>query len=303
VRSSPHCSRWWWRGSRVDPQSERRTLLLLVAGCAITAPVIAFRYDPLPALVTALALLAVVDGRPGLGGVWIGLGIAIKLDPAVLLPGVVVWYVSGRRWDDVVRFAGAAVASATLVMLPFIRAAPGDVWSFLSYHAQRGVQIESIPGGIILLDHLIRGTPAVAVNRFGAGDEVAGRRAAAVTVTLVGARRARAAGRDEGHEPLIIAALVALLAFIVGNKVFSPQYLAWLLPFLPLADRRTVAIGGAVAVLTIALYPFAYDRLLALEPMAIALLNVRNTLVVVLLGWSVRRCLTLSRTPHRTLSS
>jgi hypothetical protein len=88
-------------------------------------------------------------------------------------------------------------------------------------------------------------------------------------------------------ETLVAYVFVALLAFIITNKVFSPQYIIWLLPFAPLLRPRQTLLFLAIAVLTITVFPFDYNQLLAMQRLPVVLLNLRNLLVIVLLGWLV----------------
>src|SRR5207249_2134955 len=86
-------------------------------------------------------------------------------------------------------------------------------------------------------------------------------------------------------ESLVAYSVAALLAFIATNKVFSPQYLIWLLPFAPLLRLRQASALLAICALTIVLFPFDYDHLLSMELLPVLLLNLRNLLVVALLVW------------------
>jgi hypothetical protein len=78
--------------------------------------------------------------------------------------------------------------------------------------------------------------------------------------------------------------LAALAAAIVGSKVFSPQYLLWLLPLAPLvpASRRAVLwLFTLVAALTTVVFPYRYDDVVA-GPTAVGalLLLLRNAAMV-----------------------
>jgi hypothetical protein len=178
--------------------------------------------------------------------------------------------------------------------------APGPLLEFLRYHELRGLQIESLPAGAIVLGHVLGITPARLEFNYGAL-HLASPLASAVLswlplifIVLLGAVLASclARFREEqalnGHvtrESLVAYSVAALLVFIVTNKVFSPQYVIWLLPFAPLLRLRQASVLLAICTLTIMLFPFDYDHLLSMELLPVLLLNIRNLLVVALLIW------------------
>jgi hypothetical protein len=99
--------------------------------------------------------------------------------------------------------------------------------------------------------------------------------------------------------PLILALVVALQLF---NKVGSPQFLTWLIAPIVLGivwrGRGYAVPAGialALAALTQVVYPYLYWRLLAADPLLIAVLTVRNIGYLVLLGWAVHAVLTADR--------
>ncbi len=98
-------------------------------------------------------------------------------------------------------------------------------------------------------------------------------------------REEQAADGRVTSESLIAYSVAALLVFIVTNKVFSPQYVIWLLPLAPLLRLRQASALLAICVLTIVQFPFNYDHLLDMELLPVLLLNLRNLLVVALLLW------------------
>src|SRR4029079_12404552 len=97
-----------------------------------------------PALLTVLALLCLLRQRPGWAGIWLGLGVAAKLYPAVLLLVFGAYSLAGKNRPALLRLAlgSAGVLAATL--LPFVLLTPGPLLSFLRYHELRGLQLESL---------------------------------------------------------------------------------------------------------------------------------------------------------------
>jgi hypothetical protein len=102
-----------------------------------------------------------------------------------------------------------------------------------------------------------------------------------LVVALVVARVARSRGDPRD---LVLGAFAALLAFVALGKVFSPQYVVWLVPFVALAwvwGRRAAAVLCAAAVaLTLVEFPGRYWELVGGEDWIVGVVAVRNALLV-----------------------
>lgn len=267
---------------------------------AVIAPLLPWRYDLFPALLTALALLCIVRQRPGWAGIWLGLGVAAKLYPAVLLLIFGTYYLAGKNRPALLRLGLGSAGALMVTLLPFVLIAPGPLLSFLHYHQLRGLQLESLPAGVLVLAHVLGLTPTRLEFNYGAlhiASPLAGAVLSWLPVAfilifggvlvsgLVCFREEQAEHGRVTNASLVAYSVAALLAFIITNKVFSPQYIVWLLPFAPLLRLRQAGALLAICALTIVLFPFNYDHLLAMEVLPVLLLNLRNLLTVALLGW------------------
>jgi hypothetical protein len=116
-------------------------------------------------------------------------------------------------------------------------------------------------------------------------------------------------------ELLAPLALAFVSAFIVFNKVGSPQYMTWLaVPIiLGLATRAMgfgrsfrfpAALALAAAGLTQVFYPYFYEELLYLNLPLLVALTLRNILTLVLFGWAVSVLVRLARpfTDHESVA-
>jgi hypothetical protein len=91
------------------------------------------------------------------------------------------------------------------------------------------------------------------------------------------------------RERLVRASAAAVCAFIALGKVFSPQFLIWLIPLVPLVcGRRGLRAAGLLAasmLLTQAWFPFRYwDLALRFDPASSWLVLARDLAMIGLLG-------------------
>ncbi len=111
----------------------------------------------------------------------------------------------------------------------------------------------------------------------------------------------RSGGADR-TELLLAGSLTMATAFVVFNKVGSPQFMVWLAPAVAVGLvhsrsewRVPAAMLIAIAVATYFIYPLFYDALSHNNPWMALVLTVRNALLVVLFCWSVRRLYLLGK--------
>ena len=103
---------------------------------------------------------------------------------------------------------------------------------------------------------------------------------------------------------LLFGSLALTTAFVVFNKVGSPQFMVWLAPAVAVglshqwrAWRVPAAMLIGVGVLTFLIYPLFYGPLSHNNPIMAAVLTMRNGLLVVLFVWSLRQLFLMGRNP------
>ncbi|AKK12134.1 glycosyltransferase family 87 protein [Corynebacterium uterequi] len=183
----------------------------------------AFTNWDIPAVAFAVgAMAAVAHRRPGLAGVLIGLGTAFKLWPLFLLGAYLVLAARSRHWQPWLRMLATAVASWVIVNLPIIVAYPRAWAEFTRLNSERGWEWTTIWAV------LSRRLGWAGFDAPGAVPEILN----AVTFSLFAAACLAIAvlGMRARRRPRV-AELVALIiiAFLLVNKVWSPQYSLWLL--------------------------------------------------------------------------
>jgi hypothetical protein len=264
--------------------------------------VILSRYDLWPAALTVAALAALVGGRERLGLGILGLAVAAKIYPLVLLPVALVWLARRRgtreMWIGLACFAGVLAAC----FLPFLLIAPGGVAHSIGHQLGRPLQIESLGASLLLAAHQLGLYEATvesshgSQNLSGALPDAIASIQTAFQVVAIGLAWAFFARRSRGREGVLLASAAAVTAFVAFGKVLSPQFLIWLLPLVPLVAGATglaaAGLFGVALVTTQLWFPFRYWDVVALEP-AGWLVFVRDLMLVglfaiLLLGLSRR---------------
>ena len=288
---------------------------LWIVGLFLLGPLVYSRFDLVPAVATIWAVVAIAAGHWFSAGAWLGLGAAAKVYPGLLLPTTAFLADRGRDVRSWVRgprlqvvLGGALVVVASLV--PFVAHLGSLARSVLGYHAERGIQIESIPGGAYLLvalggGEVFREFSYGAWHVTGPGDDVVkaiSTFAAVLAIVLVTAAAARSPER--GTWPHLAGTLLAALLWsMITGRVLSPQFLIWVLALgatclAPAGSRFAgpVLLLVPAALLTQLVFPFLYTPLLDGDPLAVTVLTVRNALLVLaagvvtwrVSGWPVR---------------
>lgn len=168
------------------------------------------------------AMWAFAKHRYALAGVLVGLGAAVKLFPLFLLGAIIVLAIrTGRYYPLLITAAGAALAWLA-VNLPLMLFNP-DAWAvFYEYSSTRE------PGWSSIWHAYTTATGAEI-----SGDELAGW---AFWSFVVACAAIAIVGLTSRHRPRLAQLLFLIVAaFILVNKVYSPQFVLWLIPLIVLA--------------------------------------------------------------------
>lgn len=294
------------RGRRLRDQTAAGWWVVMLG---ILAPVDLLRLEGFTAPAVVLALLF-VGSRPKAAGFLLAAATWIKVWPAAVIVSVVV--ASTRRWAII---AIGAVVSAGITVVVLALGGESRLLSFVNAQDGRPLQIEAplatpwlwmavfrVPGAAAFHDSTL-----ITQEVTGPGDGwivqngtllMLAVMAAIVVLLAVANRRLSSLPHAMGKEVdlVLVGALSLASAFIVFNKVGSPQYMLWLSPIVAVGlvtrppDWRVPAwLMLAVGVLTTLVFPTFYFALMALNPAIAVVLGLRNLLLVVVLAWSVAK--------------
>ncbi|MGW2056312.1 glycosyltransferase 87 family protein [Streptomyces sp. NPDC001840] len=257
---------------------------LWVAGVPLLGPTSYARYD---LMVTAVAVAGLLAGvrRPRTMGALAGFGALLKVWPALLLAGTPRGRTTRRAWTS------AAVTGTALIVACCV-AMPGAL-AFLTFQRDRGTEIESL-GALVFQVARHHGWDGKVLLNYGSVEFVGpyvrlvstaamGLTALALCWLLVWRLRARAYGPGTPGE----AAFVAVLLFTTTSRVISPQYMLWLVGLaavclVPRSSRMALPAWLVLAATAVTLleFPLLFSHVVAGDPVGVALLFVRNGLLV-----------------------
>lgn len=174
-----------------------------------------------------------------------GVGAALKMYPILFVAPLVLEALHGRAFRRALLIAATALGVIVLINLPFALGGFDGWAATYEFHAQRGPNTDNIWAlrdfGPIHLPTLEPGPLNLLTGLLSA--------ALFVLALAIGWRRSRLLG----WYPVVAVSAALLTAFLLFNKVHSPQYVLWLLPFFVLL-RVSIGWWAAYSVADIAVY-------------------------------------------------
>ncbi len=288
--------------------------LYLLGGAVATASV---RFDLLPAALTLISLIAAERRHWASAYIALAFGVLLKIYPILLLPALFIaeqqaeerifmplsafqfgqlpryfWNtlrgIRAWRWKYCLLFFGVlGVVTGIFAVLNF----QGAVISQLLYFADRPVQIESSGSTVLWLAKLLVGIPFSITNDHGSLNIVnsfSGIVSLTSTLLLVLGFIYCIFMQWRGKMDVVQTGVALIFVFIATGKVFSPQYIIWLVPLLAYVGAFDVFwffFWGPAAVLTTIIFAYFYTR--PVDPLEIPLtpgffqfIAIRNMLFI-----------------------
>jgi glycosyl transferase family 87 len=260
---------------------------LLLAAVALVplllGPFTLMRFDGWPTALVLAALLCLLRGRPTPGLGLLAVGAVVKAWPLALLPLFVAYGVPRRA---------LVVCGAVLVLAlaPFAVLTPGGAYNGLMAQPNRHLEYETIGASTLFaLGRPVRlyfETGSFSVAGSGANtiatlhSVVQLAMILLIVVVFVRSRR--------GPQQLVTAVAATVAVAAVLGKVLSPQFLLWMAPFVALADEAALVFFLGACACTRGLFLGSFRALSELHRGMVALLAVRNVLLLATTGALLR---------------
>ena len=199
------------------------------------SPILIFQaftnFDALATACAAGAMLAWSRRKPVVAGVLIGVGVALKLYPLLLLIPLAMLAVRTGKWRPVAKTAITALLTWIAVNLPIMVMYPRGWSEFFRLNTRRGDDMDSLYNVVKSFTgwggfdtNLGFWQPPTVLNTV-----------SAVLFVVCCAAIAYVAWAAPQRPRLAQLAFLVVAAFLLTNKVWSPQYSLWLVPLAALA--------------------------------------------------------------------
>jgi len=258
------------------------------------------RFDIIVAVFTLAAVYLYLEKKYTWAFLLLVIGLFIKLYPGIMFPVFLIPFLADRDMRAVLKHAGTFILACIVLIIPFMIWSPDTFLTFVSYHSDRGIQMESIAASLILFLEMLGLTSVQTVNEYwsyglsgGAADLMAPVMMPLMILAICGFCVAyymycRNADADERRTSPAWASFMMVMLFVIFNKVFSAQYVVWimalLIPMMMFVDDQNVAkrmhLLFTAVIITTLYFGLMYSGLCYHEPFAVLMLLLRNVLVV-----------------------
>lgn len=287
--------------SKVKALASYTLLIAFAAG-----PIVTHRYDLAPAVIALAAVAAFLAGKNKTAWGVLALGVMAKIFPIVLAPLFALWLLIKKQYARLLKGIAAFAGVVLLTIIPWLITDAGSLSTFFTYHMDRGLHAESTYGSFVILGQHFGWTSVEWDFSFGSFNITSGLAdnladasfyiMALVLIIVYGLftyqlhkQEITKLEKDDtqvAQETLFVRyAVILVLAFLLFNKVFSAQYMAWFCPFIPLLNIRfkylIVAMLMIAGVFTIYVYPFNYIEFEYWESLPVLLMASRNLLLII----------------------
>ncbi len=294
--------------------SRWRTHLVLICLVIFSSYFLIARNDVYPTVLAIVAMRLFQKDRAPLAAAVLAVAAMTKLYPAILILPMLAVLLSRRDWRGIGCALAAAGAVVLLVELPFLLTDPSTAFAYLTYHSDRGIQVESVAAGAFMLwDKLFPGDLDVVFsygsdNLTGSGPDglapfmnpLLGV-ALAVFIVAIAVRTSHGYGDRDRETALFGAVCVAMVMLFVGfSKVYSAQYVIWILMLLPFTQARCFESTSRDMILLL-MIPFGVFThfsymmysiygIFDMSDIVVAMIFMKNVFHIVLTAWIVRMC-------------
>ncbi len=263
------------------------------------------RNDIFPVILVLVSLWLYLNGRYELAFAVMAVAGLTKLYPLIFLVPMMLPFLMRLDWRMMAKGVIIVSLVALIAELPFLIADPSTAFDYLTYHSDRGLQVESIASSVIMMVSLFTDMGISVVFDYGS-DNLTGAFPDSIApymnmvmmailalfvLTAIFVYR-KTDLKDRQGPVMAVLCLVLIMLFVTFSKVYSTQYIVWVVSLIPFTflsclsriHRKEIWILTLVYTLLSVCSMLGYQDLIELEPYAIILTFLKNLSFVVLVA-------------------
>lgn len=247
------------------------------------------------------------EKRYELSFVLLSLGVMTKIFPIILALAFVIPFIADKKIISVAKYTIISIGICFLISLPFIILDSNSAFAYLTYHSDRGLQVESVASSIILFINLFVhiADPSSGYGSINISGQIPDTIAIVIvpltiilliTFSVLCLYKYNKAKSVDPNRTVILAGTTMMLILVVFNKVFSEQYMLWIMLLVAILlclikkseyyDTLIIATITSLVFSLLASSVFA-PSLNNIEILGTILLLIRNISVIIILCYSV----------------
>lgn len=265
------------------------------------------RNDVYPTVMVIISLWCYLNRRFIPAFVIMSLAALTKLYPALFLPLMIIPFILKKDWRNFGVALVLVAVTGIIVESPFILTDPSTAFAYLTYHSDRGIQVESVASSFFMVFNLFFPEDLGVVFNYGS-DNITGVGPDLISpymddimwVVLISFfvwmlfRTAKVnLDKERIMATIGLMCVTMLMLFIAFSKVYSAQYYIWIVLLLPFTQfsyfskhyrREICLLFIPFALFTMASYlGYMWFGLMRLDSFAICLTAMKNVLHILLL--------------------
>jgi len=287
-----------------------KTLGIYSLAFLAVGPILVTRLDFIPAIITLLSIFFFVKRHHKTAWALLAVAVLTKVYPVVIAPVFFLIQINRKQRGELLGGLVVFIITAVIIAAPFLLMSENGLRDSFFFHALRPLQIESTYASVIELFYAFNFVSLDFTNSYnslcvtGPVPDMLAKISFGVTVvsllavywsllTILKKEHLKDLPGLDGLRPSHLAdenafairyCLLSVLVFILTCKVFSPQYIIWLLPLIPLIQQKqqnTVWMLFVIAgVMTFFIYPQYYDGIQDGSLITISVLVIRNLTLI-----------------------
>jgi len=210
-------------------------------------PFVLDRFDIIPVVLTLASVYCYITKRYVWAFALLSIATMTKLYPAILFPIFIIPFLADRDWKEAIKGTAVFAITSFIIVLPIMLLNLDMLTYFIGYHTDRPLQIESVAASFLYPLSVFGLTEMQTMFGYGSDNLIGPWPDAAaalltplmllsvITVYAVYAftlGKMKAEKKDDEHNRILLmggAILISIMMFILIGKVFSSQFLLWII--------------------------------------------------------------------------